>query len=57
MEMSAKELLYYKYACANIIKAFSQFSFIHMAFQGDAKEVALGHSLSEQHVPTCAVIA
>lgn len=57
MEMSAKELLRYKYACANIIKAFRQFSFVRMASQGDATEVAPGHSLSEQHVPTCTVIA
>lgn len=50
--MSAKEPLGYKYACANIIKAFRRFSFIHMASQGDAKEVASGYSLSEKHAPT-----
>lgn len=57
MEMSAKELQCYKYACANIIKAFRQFSSIRTASRGDAREVAPGHGLSEQHVPTCAVIA
>jgi len=54
MEMSAKELWYYKYACANIIKAFRQFSFKHMASRG---EVASSHDLAEQHVPTCVSIA